>query len=132
MALPALDQPLVQRGLPVTPSRWDPATPLVANLEEAGAGIESTRLWRVLRRFFLLVADAIQDERPATAEKLRRASPHWIRHAHATHALARGAELIMVRDNRRHASILTMSAYLHSDEVRRTLQFDQAFEARKV
>ncbi|ACQ96830.1 site-specific recombinase, phage integrase family [Burkholderia pseudomallei] len=132
MALPALDQPLVQRGLPVTPSRWDPATPLVANLEEAGAGIESTRLWRVLRRFFLLVADAIQDERPATAEKLRRASPHWIRHAHATHALARGAELIMVRDNRRHASISTMSAYLHSDEVRRTLQFDQAFEARKV
>lgn len=132
MALPALDQPLVQRGLPVTPSRWDPATPLVANLEEAGAGIESTRLWRVLRRFFLLVADAIQDERPATAEKLRRASPHWIRHAHATHALARGAELIMVRDNRRHASISTMSAYPHSDEVRRTLQFDQAFEARKV
>lgn len=132
MALPALDQPLVQRGLPVTPSRWDPATPLVANLEEAGAGIESTRLWRVLRRFFLLVADAIQDERPATAEKLRRASPHWIRHAHATHALARGAELIMVRDNRRHASISTMSTYLHSDEVRRTLQFDQAFEARKV
>lgn len=117
MALPALDQPLVQRGLPVTPSRWDPATPLVANLEEAGAGIESTRLWRVLRRFFLLVADAIQDERPATAEKLRRASPHWIRHAHATHALARGAELIMMRDNRRHASISTMSAYLHSDEV---------------
>ncbi|WP_076887584.1 tyrosine-type recombinase/integrase [Burkholderia pseudomallei] len=105
---------------------------LVANLEEAGAGIESTRLWRVLRRFFLLVADAIQDKRPATAEKLRRASPHWIRHAHATHALARGAELIMVRDNRRHASISTMSAYLHSDEVRRTLQFDQAFEARKV
>ncbi|AIP70995.1 site-specific recombinase, phage integrase family [Burkholderia pseudomallei] len=132
MALPALDQPLVQRGLPVTPSRWDPATPLVANLEEAGAGIESTRLWLVLRRFFLLVADAIQDERPATAEKLRRASPHWIRHAHATHALARGAELIMVRDNRRHASISTTSAYLHSDEVRRTLQFDQAFEARKV
>ncbi|HDR9278225.1 TPA: site-specific integrase [Burkholderia vietnamiensis] len=127
LARAALDQYLVQRGLPVTPSRWNPAMPLVASLDEGGAGIESTRLWRVLRRFFVLVADAIQDERPATAEKLRRASPHWMRHTHASHALARGAELLMVRDNLRHASISTTSTYLHSDEVQRARQFDQAF-----
>lgn len=83
----------------------------------------------MLRRFFVLSADAIQDERPATAGKLRRASPHWMRHTHASHALARGAELIMVRDNLRHASISTTSTYLHSDEVQRTRQFDQAFGA---
>lgn len=58
-----------------------------------------------------------QDERPATAQKLRRASSHWMRHTHASHVLARGAELIMVRDNLRHASISTTSTYLHSDEV---------------
>ncbi|ARL38831.1 phage integrase family protein [Burkholderia pseudomallei] len=131
LARTALDQYLVQRSLPVTPARWNPATPLVASLDEDGARIESTRLWRVLRRFFVLVADAIQDERPATAEKLRRASPHWMRHTHASHALARGAELIMVRDNLRHASISTTSIYLHSDEVQRARQFDQAFAARK-
>ncbi|WP_175689093.1 phage integrase family protein [Burkholderia anthina] len=129
LARTALDQYLVQRGMPVTPSRWNPATPLVASLDADGAGIESTRLWRVLRRFFVLVADAIQDERPATAEKLRRASPHWMRHTHASHALARGAELLMVRDNLRHASISTTSTYLHSDEVQRARQFDQAFSA---
>ncbi|RZF23707.1 integrase [Paraburkholderia sp. UYCP14C] len=132
LARTALDQHLVQRGLPVTPARWNPATPLVANLDEDGAGIESTRLWRVLRRFFVLVADAIQDERPGTAEKLRRASPHWMRHTHASHALARGAELVMVRDNLRHASISTTSTYLHSDEVQRARQFDQAFAARDL
>ncbi|KVD73295.1 integrase [Burkholderia ubonensis] len=129
LARTALDQYLVQRGLPVTSARWNPATPLVASLDEDGAGIESTRLWRVLRRFFLRAADAIQDERPTTAEKLRRASPHWMRHTHASHALARGAELIMVRDNLRHASISTTSTYLHSDEVKRARQFDQAFSA---
>jgi site-specific recombinase XerD len=129
LARTALDQYLVQRSLPVTPARWNPATPLVASIEE-DRGIESTRLWRVLRRFFVLVADAIEDERPATAEKLRRASPHWMRHTHASHALARGAELIMVRDNLRHASISTTSTYLHSDEVQRARQFDQAFAAR--
>ncbi len=135
MALPslartALDRYLVQRGLPITLARWDPATPLVASLDEDGAGIEPRRLWRVLRRFFMLVADAIQDDRPATAEKLRRASPHWMRHTHASHALARGAELIMVRDNLRHASISTTSTYLHSDEVQRARQIDQAFRSR--
>ncbi|KVN60763.1 integrase [Burkholderia ubonensis] len=71
LARTALDQYLVQRGLPVTPTRWNPATPLVASLEEDGAGIEPRRLWRVLRRFFELAADTIQDERPAAAEKLR-------------------------------------------------------------
>jgi site-specific recombinase XerD len=132
LARTALDQFLVERGLPVTPARWNPATPLVASLEGDGAHIESTRLWRVLRRFFVLIADAIQDERPATAEKLRRASPHWMRHTHASHALARGAELIMVRDNLRHSSISTTSTYLHSDEVQRARQFDQAFAAREI
>ncbi|GGC29287.1 hypothetical protein GCM10011400_14940 [Paraburkholderia caffeinilytica] len=74
----------------------------------------------------MLVADAIQDERPATAEKLRRASPHWMRHTHASHAPAQGPELIIVRDNLRHSSI-----YLHSDEVQRARQFDQAFVVRE-
>ncbi|CAB3735646.1 Tyrosine recombinase XerC [Paraburkholderia rhynchosiae] len=132
LARTALDQYLLQRGLPVTPERWSPATPLVVSLEDDDAHIESTRLWRVMRRFFVLAADAIQDERPATAEKLRRASPHWMRHTHASHALARGAELIMVRDNLRHASISTTSTYLHSDEVQRARQFDQAFRSRDL
>lgn len=129
LARTALDQYLLQRRLPVTPERWNPATPLVASLAEDGVHIETTRLWRVLHRFFMLVADAIQGERPATAEKLRRASPHWMRHTHASHALARGAELIMVRDNLRHASISTTSTYLHSDEAQRARQFDEAFRS---
>ncbi len=114
VALPALarrapDQCLLQRRLPVTRERWDPATVIVARLAEDGAGIETTRRSRVLRRFFVLVADSIKDERPAMAEKLRRASPHWMRHTHTSHALARRAELIMARDNLRHASVSTTS-----------------------
>lgn len=127
LARTALDQYLMPRGLPITPERWSPATPLVASLEQDGARIERTRLRRVPRQFFVLAANAIQDEVPETAEKLRCASPHWKRH---THALARGAELIMVRDNLRHASVSTTSTFLHSDEVQRTRRFDQAFRSR--
>ncbi|MCY1223042.1 Tyrosine recombinase XerD [compost metagenome] len=130
LAKVALDRYLVARGLPVTAVRWDPRTPLVGGLgRETRAGITSTRLWHVIRRFFSHAAELIGDDHPAAAEKLRRASPHWMRHTHATHALARGAELTTVRDNLRHASISTTSIYLHGDDVKRARQLNSSFPA---
>jgi len=80
-----------------------------------------------MKRFFRQTADLIQERSPATADKLRRASPHWTRHSHATHALERGADLIAVRDNLRHASLSTTSMYLHTDEGKRARQLGAAF-----
>jgi site-specific recombinase XerD len=79
--------------------------------------------------FFLrfTAAEAIEADHAPLAEKLRRASPHWMRHTHATHALGRGAELTTVRDNLRHASVSTTSIYLHSDEARRARQMGEVF-----
>ncbi|KWK85160.1 integrase [Burkholderia ubonensis] len=54
-----------------------------------------------------------------------------MRHTHATHALARGAELTTVRDNLSHASIPTTSIYLHGDDVKRARQLSDAFSAEK-
>ncbi|MFM0742173.1 site-specific integrase [Paraburkholderia xenovorans] len=128
----ALDRYLVERQLPVTPGRWQPETPLIPNLatDDAG-GITSVRLWKVLQRFFAKTAEVIEADNPAFAEKLRRASPHWMRHTHATHALAGGAELTSVRDNLRHASISTTSIYLHGDDVKRSRQMAGAFAKRE-
>ncbi|CAG9243404.1 phage integrase family protein [Paraburkholderia caribensis] len=125
----ALDQYLVQRGLPVSPSRWTPDVPLLGQLDEPG-GITTPRLREVLRRFFRTAADAIQADHPALAGKLQRATPHWLRHTHATHALANGATLTIVRDNLRHASITTTSIYLDDDEVQRTRQIERIFARR--
>jgi site-specific recombinase XerD len=128
LARAALDKYLMQRQLPITPARWNPKTPLIGSLEfECTAGITAARLWSVVRRFFHKVAEVIEADSPALAEKLRRASPHWMRHTHATNALARGVELTTVRDNLRHASVATTSIYLHSDEVKRARQMDAAF-----
>lgn len=128
----ALDHSLMQRGLPITPAHWEPSTPLIADLgdPDGKSGITATRVWSLMKRFFTTVATAIEKEAPATAEKLRKASPHWMRHTHATHALARGAELTTVRDNLRHASVATTSIYLHTDEVKRARQMGDAFGAR--
>ncbi|MGE8163715.1 phage integrase family protein [Paraburkholderia sp. NPDC080076] len=132
LARHALEQSLLQRGLPVTPARWQPKVPLLARLgdETDSASITPARLWHVMRRFFMQAARLMEADHPPLAEKLRRASPHWMRHTHATHALARGAELTTVRDNLRHASIATTSIYLQGDEVKRARQLDAAFGRR--
>lgn len=128
LAWDALIRYLTLRELPVTPARWVPETPLVGNLDgESTSAIAGVRLWAILKRFFRLVADQIALDHPPLAEKLRRASPHWMRHTHATHALAHVAELTTVRDNLRHASISTTSLYLHGDDVKRAAQLGSAF-----
>jgi hypothetical protein len=128
LARVALAHYLAERRLPIPPVRWRPETTVIGSFEaESKAAISSVRLWGVLRRFFLLAAQAIEADHQPLAEKLRRASPLWMRHTHATHALGRGAELTSVRDNLRHASVSTTSIYLHSDEVKRARQIGDAF-----
>ena len=105
LARAALSRYLMQRKLPITPARWDPRAPRIGSLDqEDAAGITASRQWSVMRRFFTKVAEVVQADNPSTAEKLRRVSPHCMRHTHATYALALGAKLTTVRDNLRHAS----------------------------
>lgn len=130
MAVAALDRYLLQRGLPITHAQWIPGTPIIGRLTDDGdKAITSARLWSIVRRFFHTVAGVIEDENPTLAEKLRRASTHWMRHTHATHALQSGAELTTVRDNLRHASISTTSTYLHGDDSKRAAQLRSAFRS---
>lgn len=129
LARAALDRYLVQRGMPVTPSKWRPSTPLIGSLGEDGHGISSWRLWRVMRRFFATAAEVVEEGTPTLAERLRRATPHWTRHTHAMHLLEGGAELTTVRDNLRHAPLTTTSMYLHADDARRAKQVADRFAA---
>ncbi|MGK7873575.1 MAG: tyrosine-type recombinase/integrase [Xenococcaceae cyanobacterium] len=48
---------------------------------------------------------------PRVAEQV---SPHWLRHAHASHALDRGAPIHLVQQTLGHASIATTGMYLHA------------------
>jgi hypothetical protein len=41
-------------------------------------------------------------------------SPHWLRHAHASHALDHGAPIHLVQATLGHSSVATTSAYLHA------------------
>ena len=64
--------------------------------------LTASQLWRV-------VAKAAQ--RAGIAKKV---SPHWLRHAHASHAIERGANLAIVKESLGHASLAVTSAYTHA------------------
>ena len=44
----------------------------------------------------------------------QQVSPHWMRHAHASHALDRGAPVHLVQATLGHASVATTGRYLHA------------------
>ncbi len=43
----------------------------------------------------------------------KKVSPHWLRHAHATHALESGADIGLVQQTLGHDNVATTSKYLH-------------------
>lgn len=75
----------------------------------------------MMGELFQEAAEYVKTRNPALAAKLRHATTH------ASHALAPGVELVAVRDNLRHASIATTSAYLLGDDRRRARQVGAAF-----
>lgn len=78
------------------------------------AGLPLTRT----QMFYIVEAAAVKagialytDEYGSTRSLL---SPHWLRHAHASHALDEGASIILVRDTLGHASVETTNKYAHA------------------
>jgi len=123
----ALDRYLAARGISTSALLWKAGVPLLARLAGEGSGLTGSRLWAIVKRFFAQAADELEVSNAPLAEKLRHASPHWMRHTHASSALAAGATLTTVRDNLRHASVSTTSAYLHTDESVRAREMAAAF-----
>jgi site-specific recombinase XerD len=135
LAWNALKAELKRRGIAASMQHWPQHEYVVTSVNDLDAtptienkGLTAGRIWAILKRFFEQVAERVETKQPQLAEKLRAASPHWLRHTHATMALEGGAELIAVRDNLRHASVSTTSNYLHVDELKRARQIGKVFQ----
>lgn len=98
---------------------------------DALAGISESTLYRQLKTCFESCALALKaqgDERGAA--RLAKASTHWLRHTHATHALASGIRVQEAQQNLGHASINTTTAYVSTEQAQR-LRSMNSFWARK-
>lgn len=67
-----------------------------------GGPLSRQQIWRIVR-------DAAKK-----AGFSQNISPHWLRHAHASHALDRGAPVHLVKESLGHQSLVTTSKYAHA------------------
>jgi len=67
-----------------------------------GGHLHASQVWRIVKK-------------SAKRAGIKKAvSPHWFRHAHASHALDRGAKISLVKETLAHASIQTTGRYIHA------------------
>jgi site-specific recombinase XerD len=71
-------------------------------VSQKGNALSVPQAWRIVKR----AAKRAKIDAPV--------SPHWFRHAHASHALDRGAPIHLVQATLGHASVATTGRYLHA------------------
>ncbi len=77
-------------------------------------GFDPVFLSQERNRLSARMAQVIVDKARLKAGILKKVSPHWLRHAHASHALDRGAPIHLVQSTLGHASVATTGRYLHA------------------
>jgi integrase/recombinase XerD len=92
--------PSVWRELVALGSSQDVRAPLFRS--HKGGHLHSSAAWRIVRKAARRAGLAVP------------VSPHWFRHAHASHAMDRGAAVHLVASTLGHASLATTSRYLHA------------------
>lgn len=84
-------------------------------LSRKGGHLTTTQVRRIVK------AAAMRS--PIEPDVARQVSPHWLRHAHASHSLDKGAPLHLVQATLGHTSISATSIYLHVHPMDSTSRF---------
>ncbi|WP_247351035.1 phage integrase family protein [Ralstonia pseudosolanacearum] len=129
----ALGYYLTTRGYPSNPSQVREPVALLGHATDQAerapwaktdtaspaAPITAGVLYRQIKRFFQACADELEATDPRGAERLNEASTHWMRHTHASHAIAAGTPVEVMRQNLGHKSLDTTTHYVTSEDANR-------------
>jgi len=114
-----------------TLSEIAPDIPLIAalpssdSLRSADEPLSVSRLYKVLKEFFRGVAASVMTADRDTAQKIRSASTHWLRHTFATHGIHNGMTLETIRDLLGHRSLTTTSVYVTTEKDKRSREVEK-------
>ncbi len=90
-------------------------------------GIAATTFYDQVKRFFEDCATVLRQQGDTKgAERFQKASTHWMRHSHASHAIAGGMPIEIAQQNLGHASLATTTVYV-TTEKRRRMKAVEAF-----
>ena len=97
---------------------------------DARQGIAATTFYDQIKAFFTDCADVLRGQGDGKgAERFYKASTHWMRHSHASHAIAGGMPIEIAQQNLGHASLATTTVYV-TTEKRRRMKAVEAFWKR--
>jgi site-specific recombinase XerD len=96
-------------------------------------GIGADALYAHLKRFFERCARKLMRANdPQGAERFAKASTHWLRHTHVSHAIASGMPLEIARQIVGHASLNTTSVYVTTEAKRRMQAVSEFWGKRRA
>ncbi len=110
----ALERYRVFLGLSPLPDS-DERTPLVLSIG-GKRGVTANMIYRIVKDVVAKAADQLMATQPHKAEKLRKASTHWLRHTAITHQADAGIELRYLNKSARHSKLETTAIYLHTED----------------
>ena len=98
---------------------------------ESGDGIAATTLYDQIKAFFTACARELRGEGDEKgAVRLAKASTHWLRHTHASHAIANGMPIEIAQQNLGHASLATTTVYVRTEDKRRMKAVKKFWDGR--
>ncbi|WP_438767352.1 tyrosine-type recombinase/integrase [Kushneria sp. TE3] len=92
-------------------------TPVIRALD-GKRGVGDNQLYRMIKTAFEILAVKKDQEGEAAqneAQRLRLATPHWLRHTAITHQAQQGVELRYLARTARHSRLETTARYLHAE-----------------
>ena len=93
-------------------------------------GIAATTFYDQIKAIFADCASVLRGQGDGKgAERFARASTHWMRHSHASHAIAGGMPIEIAQQNLGHASLATTTVYV-TTETKRRMRAIQRFWAK--
>ena len=102
--------------------------PLLLPIGERRKRLTRAAVHRIVKQVFQNAAERLRARggpAAAKAERLARASAHWLRHTAGSAMADQALDLRFVRDNLGHESLTTTSGYLHAEDDERHRQTEQ-------
>ncbi|MCV2366419.1 tyrosine-type recombinase/integrase [Paucibacter sp. DJ1R-11] len=118
---------LASKGLSRDLEALHPDTPLLSALKEPMRGMAPARVYELMKDALEACAYDIEHKDPSAAARIRRASPHWLRHTHGRKFVEAGGDRGILRQNLGHVSDATTAIYDRSGAQRRRRDVEKVF-----
>ena len=104
-----------------------PEVPLLSALKDPMRPLQPDRVYELMKAALIACADSIEHTDPKSAQRIRQASPHWLRHTHGRMFVEAGGDRGVLRQNLGHASDATTAIYDRSGVRHRRREVEKVF-----